>query len=308
MPGEDLGSIPGLQDKHRRVLANELTVTTCRALVAADRRDIHQAMRYLRPRPSLEQISRWQDEARSAVDEAAAREPDWQPAASFAIVFAQRRAGDGWERRLEAERTEVEPEQERRIWPGWDCGESCAWMRGQLSLAGAVPPVTAVPPLAEADPGDDAADVAVRPAHRTAGTAERARLRIDSATVVGRDARVDVLPAGTARADPLAGLTGPVRLEFTVSGGRHGHEIHVAARVLVAGAPGWNLRDPLVLKGPGRAGFDLAGLPPGQHDIRLAAWAPDGTAVPVAVSLTRLTVRQAAEPPGALPGPRMLSG
>ena len=44
MPSDDLSSIPDLQDKHRRLLARELKVTTFRALVQADRRDIQQAM------------------------------------------------------------------------------------------------------------------------------------------------------------------------------------------------------------------------------------------------------------------------
>ena len=140
MPSNDLRSIPDLHDRQRRVLAGELKITTLHGLVHADRRDIHRAMRNLRPRPTLEQIARWQDHARSRLNEAATDRSDWRPAASFAVVFAQRRAGDGWERRIEVERTEVEPEEERRIWPGWDCGGICGWMREQIpSAAGPEP-------------------------------------------------------------------------------------------------------------------------------------------------------------------------
>ena len=34
----------------------------------------------------------------------------WHTAASFAVVFSQRQVDGQWERRLEAEQTEVEPE------------------------------------------------------------------------------------------------------------------------------------------------------------------------------------------------------
>ncbi len=152
MVADDLSSIPDVQDKHRRVLAGELKITTFRALARADRRAIHRAMRNLRPRPTLEQIARWQDQARSRLSEAAADQSDWHPAASFAVVFAQRRAGDGeWERRIEVERTEVEPERQGRTWPDWDCREICGWMREQLGLPG-----NAEPAAGETD-GEEAA-------------------------------------------------------------------------------------------------------------------------------------------------------
>jgi hypothetical protein len=138
---DELSSIPDVQDKHRRVLAGELKITTLRGLARADRRDIHRAMRNLRPRPTLEQIARWQDHARSRLNEVAADQSEWHPAASFAVVFVQRQAENGeWQRRIEVERTEVEPEQEGRTWPEWDCREICGWMREQLGLPGPAEP------------------------------------------------------------------------------------------------------------------------------------------------------------------------
>ena len=164
MVADELSSIPDIQDKHRRVLAGELKITTFRALARADRRDIHRAMRNLRPRPTLEQIARWQDHARSRLSEAA-DQSDWHPAASFAVVFAQREAKDGeWEHRIEVELTEVEPEQEGRTWPEWDCREICGWMRGQLGLADVPPPE--VQPAAQPGTGRLAAG---GPAPRGAG-------------------------------------------------------------------------------------------------------------------------------------------
>jgi hypothetical protein len=118
-PSDDLSSIPGLEDKHLRALARQ-QITDVRGLADADRRAIYRAMANLRPRPTLDRISRWQDDARSMLDEAVTDASDWHTAASFAVVFAQRRVGDAWERRVEAERTEVEPERESGAWVGWE--------------------------------------------------------------------------------------------------------------------------------------------------------------------------------------------
>ena len=101
MPSDDLSSIPDLQDKHRDALVRELKITTFRALAQADRRDIQRAMRNFRPRPTLAQIAQWQDHARSRLSEATTDRSDWHPAASFAVVFAQRQVDDGWEQRTE---------------------------------------------------------------------------------------------------------------------------------------------------------------------------------------------------------------
>ena len=79
-----------------------------RGLVQADRDVIYRATANLRPRPPRDLIARWQEGARSLLAEATP--DDWQMVASFVVVFFQRRAGDAWERRVEAERTEVEPE------------------------------------------------------------------------------------------------------------------------------------------------------------------------------------------------------
>jgi hypothetical protein len=80
---------------------------------------------------------------------------------------------------------------------------------------------------------------------------------------------------------------------MSVSGGRCGQEIHAAARVLRERELGWNLQDPVVIKGAaGVASFDLSPLPAGRHDLVLVAWAPDGTA-----TLAREELRDLAIPP-----------
>ena len=131
---DDLSSIEGLADKHLRALARQ-HVTDLRGLVQADRRVLYRAMANLRPRPTLEQISRWQDDARSKLGEIVPDASEWQTAASFVVVFSQRQVDDTWERRVEAERTEVEPERNPQVWSGWDSRPVCDWMLSQLSPA-----------------------------------------------------------------------------------------------------------------------------------------------------------------------------
>jgi hypothetical protein len=296
----DLSSIPDLQDKHRRVLAETLKITTFRALAHADRRDIQRAMSNLRPRPTLEQIARWQDHARSRLSEAT--DPSqWHPAASFAVVFAQRPAdGGGWERRLEVERTEVEPEQEGRTWPDWDCRDICGWMREQLGLAGE-PLVEREPgPAKPAAPQEPAAAARAAPARGPGGLAIGGVVLIDPGAQVGPMAPgvppVEVVTPRPVAEVPPAPPPGPLRVEITVTGARRGQEVHAVARVLPRGETGWNAQAPAVIKGPGTASFDLSGLPPGRHDVALIAWAPDGSMRPAAVTLPGLTIQPPAQP------------
>jgi hypothetical protein len=70
-----------------------------------------------------------------APSETAPDPAEWQTTASFVVVFSQRRTGGIWERRIEAERTEVEPERAMEVWSGWQAAPVCAWMAGQLGQA-----------------------------------------------------------------------------------------------------------------------------------------------------------------------------
>ena len=203
MPSDDLSSIPGLEDKHLRALARQ-NVTDLAGLADADRQAIYRAMANLRPRPTLEQISRWQDDARNMLPKPETGASDWHPAASFVVVFSQRRAGDTWERRTEAERTEVEPEQNLQIWSGWDCEPICAWMMGQLDQADPAQPPSEPPPEAAAEPPS---------AEPAAG---RAQLTIESATIIDAAGRAD---AGDGRRGDGRSAQGACR---TGTGRSHG--------------------------------------------------------------------------------------
>ena len=301
---DDLGSIEGLADKHVRALALQ-HVTDLRGLVQADPEAIYQAMANLRPRPAREQIARWQDDARNKLATPAASE--WQTAASFVVVYSQRKEGDTWERRVEAERTEVEPERTMQVWSGWDAAPVCDWMRGQLDQAadaGAQPakePPTEEPaaeepaaeePAAEKPAAEEpAAEPAPAQAASTPGTASRAQLRIDSAALIDAAGRTEVVTAGALAANPRTELVAPVHVVFAVGGAPPGTPLQAVARIRHPDGPGWNPRDPVVLAGPGQVEFDLTPVPAGDHVMALIAWAPDATAKPVSVTLPSVTIR-----------------
>jgi hypothetical protein len=297
---DDLSSIEGLADKHVRALARQ-HVTDLRGLVQADPEAIYRAMANLRPRPAREQIARWQDDARNKLAPPTASE--WQTAASFVVVYSQRKEGDTWERRVEAEQTEVEPERTMQVWSGWDAAPVCDWMRGQLDQAadaGAQPaeePPTEEPPTEEPaaeEPAaeEPAAEPAPARAVSTPGPASRAQLRIDSAVLIDAAGRTEVVTAGVLAANPRTELIAPVRVVFAVGGAPPGTALQAVARIRRPDGPGWNPQDPVVLSGPGQAEFSLTPVPAGDHVMALIAWAPDATAKPVSVTLPSVTIRQ----------------
>ena len=287
---DDLSSIEGLADKHVRALARQ-HVTDLRGLVQADPEVIYRAMANLRPRPAREQIARWQDDARNKLAPPAASE--WQTAASFVVVYSQRKEGDTWERRVEAERTEVEPERTMQVWSGWDAAPVCEWMRGQLDQtadAGAQPaeePPTEEPAAEERSrgtrPGAGRANPGPRVPGRVAHRQRRAhrRGRADGGGDGGRARREPAHradrsgPRGLRRRWPAAGNS--------AAGGRP-HPASGWTRLEPAG--------PVILSGPGQAEFDLTPVPAGDHVMALIAWAPDATAKPVSVTLPSVTIRQ----------------
>jgi hypothetical protein len=283
VPDEDLTSIPGLQANHRRALAGKLEITSLRALADADQRALYNALGSLRPRPSLTRIAAWQDEARSRLSDAATSDPDWHTTASFAVIFAERYVDGTWERRLEAEQTEVEPAPEPRQWPGWDCGPLCDWMLGQLDQ----PPDKATPEAGAAE--ETGAAPAAEPAASAApARAARAELRIDSVTITDARRELNLIRAGHVVAAAPEDLTPPVRLNLTVSGGRSGQQLEAAVWFRRQAAPGWSPQDPVSLSPSGQGEFDLSSVPAGAHDVRLLAWATDPGATLAAVTLPRL--------------------
>jgi hypothetical protein len=300
-------------------------------LADADQEVIYRALGSFKPRPTRSQIAQWQsqarsrlgetqgedgarsgeqapgqpdeaqsrpdevpsrpDEARSRQDEAAVDTEEWHPVASFAVVFMQRRAGDTWERRVEAERTEVEPEREREVWPGWECNPVCGWMLGQLGQADGGP---GQPDQPRGGQPDQARGGQPEPAAEPAGAGKprgkRPQLRIDSAAITDAAGSSDLVTDGAPVADPPAELMAPSRVAFTVSGARRGTEVQAVARLRGHGGPGRNVADPVAVPASGRAEFDLSQVAAGQLDITLLAWAPDCTARHVSVGLPAMRI------------------
>jgi hypothetical protein len=289
---DELSSIPGLADKHLRVLARQ-QVTDFRSFADADQRDIYRSMANIRPRPSLGLISQWQEQARRRLRDPSRDTRDdvsetdatgWQTVASFAVIFSQRQAGLTWERRVEAERTEVEPEQERQTWAGWDIGTVGSWMASHVNPAG--------DETSSAQPGEPERPQDAEPAQAADdGAPERIQLSIVTAAIVAADRTFDLISGGALVGEPPAELTAPVRVVFTVSGAQAGTAVQAVTRVLRPDAPGWNPQAPVALQRSGQAEFDLAGVPAGHYELSLIAWAPDATAKPVSVRLPALAIR-----------------
>jgi hypothetical protein len=206
------------------------------------------------------------------------------------VVLSQRQVDAAWERRVEAEQTEVEPERNPQVWSGWDCGPVCDWMHGQLRQAVGAEEPPGAEPAGEPVPAPAGEPV---PARAQPSRQDRAQLSIDSAALIDAAGRMDVVTEGVPAVRPRTELVAPVRVIFTVRGASAQTRLQAVARIERPDGPGWNLQDPVVLAGPGQAEFDLALVPTGDHDLALIAWAPDATARPVSVRLPRVTIRPA---------------
>lgn len=271
MPGDDLTSVPDLLEAHQRALAGKLGITSLRALADADQRAIYTALASLRPRPTLGRIAAWQADARRRLSDAS----EWHRAASFAVIFTQRQVDGGWERRIEAEQTEVEPEPSAQEWAGWDCGPLCDWMLSQLDQrAGAAAPDAAAPDAGAAS-----------------APAGPAGLRINNAAITDARQTLDLIRDGAVLATAPDELSPPVQLSVTVTGGRSGQQLRTAVWFRRGAQPGWSPADPVSVPESGQVEFDLSSVPPGGHALRLLAWATEPGASLAVVMLPRLTFR-----------------
>jgi hypothetical protein len=172
-------------------------------------------------------------------------------------------------------------------------------MRGQLGLAADEADEAGVADRAGAavEPAAEPAAVepaAAEPAAAAPGAPERARLRIDSVTITDAADDVDLISDGHLVTSQPGDLRSPVRMRFTVHGGRAGQQLRAAVWFRRPDGPGWSSQDPVTVPASGQAEFDLSAVPAGGHDVRLLAWATDPGARLAAVSLPRLTFRQQA--------------
>jgi len=284
VPSEDLSFIPGLEDHHRRALDSKLGITSAQALADADPDTIYTELQHSRARASRARIAQWQREARSRLNDADIDRSEWEYAASFVVIFAQHRAGGGWERRLEAAQAEAGPEPARQIWEGWDCQPLCAWMRGQLPAD-----------QAESEAGAVGESGATAAAGAAPSRKPRTQLRIESVMITDAGHQLDLVTAGNLTEALPEDLTLPVQLNITVSGARPGQELQAAALFRRRAEPGWSALEPMTISPSGQGQFDLSTVPAGEHQIRLLAWATDAGATLAGVTLPKLTFLQLAQ-------------
>ena len=317
-PGDKLTSIPGLLAKHRKVLADQLQITTSAALARADPQAILDAMsEQVRPTPSLEKVLEWQEVARrndegaaaqpdegaaaeseeaaaAASEEAAAAEPPgWEQVAAFVLSFEQRQVEGRPERQLVAAQAETEVEQERTSWPTWDTSgisdEISDWLQHKLADIEAHDQTAAPqtqPAKAERTPktrpGQSPGEAGMR--------SGRGRLRIRLATIADTTGRVQIVSDSQLTVQPVT-CTVPGRLEVQVAGAETKRDVQVVLRFARTGKPGWSPHEPTTASADGKAKIELTEVPAGQYEARVLAWTPDASAEHTAIGLGVLTIR-----------------
>ena len=252
--------LPGMLPKHLAVL-DLLRISTPSALVQTDRREIHRAMRRLRPRPSLEAISQWQDSARDAdpPERDRDREQGWEPVASFVVSFEQRGRSDD-DRRLVVEQAEHAPPQPRRDWPGWPVEEVAGWMATRLA-------------------GLDRTSSGRSDAVSRHPAAARPSIQVEHLGLTTRSGSVDLLgPDAPTALDVPDGARLTARL-LPVDA-----EVRAALRIRRRGRTSKTLQE-VSTDANGTATLALTDLPPGSHHCVLAAWTDGGAAQPIVTPL-----------------------
>jgi len=270
MAANELDAIK-MAPSYRKVLVEQLHVTTWRDLVLTERSMIIDAIKTAKVarRPSLEQVAAWQDDARRHLGERpeqkARPEPDpWDQKASFIVCFQERRRPDlGWERRVEVTQAEVEPEPSPASHLGWDCHWVCSWMRDVLALDQEESQTNeTTSALAVAEP-------AVR--RRTSRDASpRMQLTFGTSELVDRNGRRNLVGDPKSAETPLR-CSAPAHLGIEVQEAASA-DVHLTVRVRTSGQRDvWTLHDAPIV-GRGATQVDLAPLPAGDHHLTVVAW------------------------------------
>ena len=264
----DLSAIPDLRARHLTVLHERLGIRTPEELLRADRRLIQSAMSRLRPRPTLEDVSGWQDQARDlASAHQLAPEPGWQQVTAFVVSFERNRK----DKRVVVEQVEHAPPEPRTVVPGWTLDLAATWMTDRLSVTDGDPP-------AGTGTGEGAPATATEPAPLATA---RPALRLAAITVTTRDGTKMSLTEARS-----AAVVAPLWISLEVTGTPE--PVHLAVRIQPPGRPGIT-----IAQGTTRTGtpvrLDLTALPRGEHQAVLVAWTDNGSATPAAIPLPRLS-------------------
>lgn len=289
MSADDLSSLSGLEEKHARALAKPpLQITTFRKLASAGGDTIYRAMYRFQPRPTPEDIARWQEQARNKLKAPTVDPSDWQEVASFVVAFMQRQVDGGWEKRLEVERAETEPETPSFKSPSWDYSPIWNWMLEHLGKDSGDEKI-----LATSASSEDQARFSKESGSTSKRHMTREHLRIGSAAVIAATGPVHLVQSGEI-ASPHTELVSPDRVILTVTGAQPGHEVLAVVLIRTHGEAEWNSADPVSADTAGRTELNLVPVTTGEHDIKLVAWTPDATAYPVSVLLPAVIIEDIA--------------
>lgn len=298
MAENQLDDIKKMAPSYRKVLIEQLHLTTWLDLVLSDRQVIVEAMQTakVKRRPSLEQVAAWQDEARRHLtsrsdQDSNPNEEPWDQKASFVVCFQERRKLDqGWERRIEVAQTEVEPPPPPYGQPGWDCYWVCSRMRNILGLAPDEPPMTD-----ESQQGIVLASVetAARNLRAATGTL-RGQLEFGTCELIDRDSH-RTLTDDTDPGGPPLRCSPPARLTVNVPSAASVDDVNLAVRVRTTGRRDtWTLYDGRIPEG-NAIDVDLSTLTPGDHRLTLIVWTENQSIDPALVKLPTLHFEPASD-------------
>jgi hypothetical protein len=302
MPVDDLSSISGLDDRRRDVLA-KLEVSTYYELIMTDRQRIVDAFGRRVIRPTLEEVSAWQDEARrlraASIDASvsATAPSGWQSAATFVVAFEEREQGEALERRIVVEQTEVEPEaspQQRSQWPGWTCDDACRWM---LERVGG-PTVPDLPGPTQAALSAPASPAPASPAQVDAGEVRaagaRATIDIERANLIDSSGSSELVTASRPAHRDRIIWSQPAQLIVKLGPGQSGPRTSVVLQLAQVSGPKQHIachfdETRQVAK------VDLSGLDDGEYMPSIVASARDGSFLPRIVKLPAVEVTGSAD-------------
>lgn len=280
----DLSAVAELEARHLNVLHAKLGITTPEALMRADRRVVHSSMSRVRPRPTLEDVSRWQDRARDLVPPGpTVTEPGWDQVAAFVVSYEE----SGSDRRVVVAQAEHVAPEPITVLDGWEVNsEATAWMMGHVAAAQADTPQTDTPAAEDAPPTPEPSPSPDGP-----------RARVAPPPLQFRDVRVGSATGGTVTVDPAGApstVASPQWVELDVAGPGPSVPVQVAVRVMRSGRAGLTVAQQSArataqrLEGGDPVRLSLARLPSGRNRAVLVAWTEHGEASPCILELPTL--------------------
>ena len=291
MTATEIDAIDAIAAKYRHVLIDQLHLTTARDLVLAERPAIVAAIRAAkkRPVPTLEDVARWQDEARRLhATVQSTRAEHWERHATFVVCFQERRRADQtWDRQIEVEHTELDAvETTTSHQPGWDCQWVCSWMCARIGL----PDARALASTDDASPAIPPSRPAVALSSPVAASSPsrkpRAGLTLAGVAVVDGTGRYPV----TGDATPPLTVRPPAHLTLTVTGRPLPDDARLAVRARTRGQRSGQTIYEEHLTASGPTDIDLSTLPAGEHYLTVVAWTPGDACDPALLKLRPLHV------------------